>query len=68
MQARYIQIAEQLRGRIASGEYPLGGRIPTENELAQALGVSRPTVRQALDLLAREGDRKSTRLNSSHMA
>ncbi len=55
MQARYIQIAEQLRGRIASGEYPLGGRIPTENELAQALGVSRPTVRQALDLLAREG-------------
>ena len=55
MQARYIQIAEKLRGQIAGGEYPLGGRIPTENELAQALGVSRPTVRQALDLLAREG-------------
>lgn len=55
MQSRYIQIAEQIRGRIASGEYPLGSRIPTENELAAALDVSRPTVRQALDLLAREG-------------
>ena len=55
MQARYIQIAEQLRGQIADGQYPLGGRIPTENELAETLGVSRPTVRQALDLLAREG-------------
>ena len=55
MQARYMQIAEHIRGQIAQGQYPLGGRIPTENELAEALGVSRPTVRQALDLLAREG-------------
>lgn len=55
MQARYIQIAEELRGQIASGQYPMGGRIPAENELAESLGVSRPTVRQALDLLAREG-------------
>ena len=55
MQARYVQIAEQIRGQIASGEYPIGGKIPTENELADALGVSRPTVRQALDLLSREG-------------
>ncbi len=55
MQARYVQIAEELRGRIADGRYPLGGRIPTENELAEGMGVSRPTVRQALDMLAREG-------------
>ena len=55
MQARYVQIAEQIRGQIASGEYPIGGKIPTENELADALGVSRPTVRQAVDLLSREG-------------
>lgn len=55
MQPRYIQIAEQLRSQIARGEYPLGSRIPTENELASLLQVSRPTVRQALDLLAREG-------------
>jgi len=63
MQSRYIQIAEQLRSQIASGEYPLGSRIPTENELAARLGVSRPTVRQALDLLAREG--RLTRVKGS---
>lgn len=55
MQSRYIQIAEKIRRQIAHGEYPLGSRIPTENELAAMLKVSRPTVRQALDLLAREG-------------
>lgn len=55
MQSRYIQIAEKIRRQIVDGEYPLGSRIPTENELAAMLKVSRPTVRQALDLLAREG-------------
>lgn len=53
--ALYVQIAEHLREKIAAGEYSVGSQIPTENELAQQLGVSRPTVRQALDLLAREG-------------
>lgn len=55
MQPRYIQIADQLRNQIASGQYPTGSRIPAENELARQLNASRPTVRQALDLLAREG-------------
>ena len=54
-QALYLQVAEHLRSRIADGEYPVGSRIPTENELAAQLGVSRPTVRQALELLDREG-------------
>lgn len=49
------QAAEYIRARIASGEYALGGRIPTENELCALLGISRPTLRQALDALAREG-------------
>ncbi len=55
MRSRYVQIAEQIRGEIASGQYASGARIPAENELARMLDVSRPTVRQALDLLAREG-------------
>lgn len=62
-QALYIQVAEHIRERIASGEYPLGTQIPTENELAAELGVSRPTVRQALDTLAREG--RLTRVKGS---
>jgi DNA-binding FadR family transcriptional regulator len=37
------------------GEYPVGGRLPTERELAEKLGVSRPTVREALIALEVEG-------------
>ncbi len=55
MQSRYLQIADQIRSQIAGGEYALGDQIPTEYELARQLDVSRPTVRQALDLLTREG-------------
>lgn len=54
-QALYTQIAEYIQERIASGEYPVGSKIPTEYELADQLCVSRPTVRQALDALARQG-------------
>lgn len=54
-QALHEQAAEYIRGRIQSGEYPVGSQIPTENELCALLGVSRPTLRQALDTLAREG-------------
>lgn len=48
---RYIQIAEAIR-RELRGE---GERIPSEHELCARFGVSRPTVRQALDVLVQEG-------------
>ena len=51
----YFQIAETIRQRIFSREYPVGSQMPTEKELSEQFGVSRPTVRQALDTLAREG-------------
>jgi DNA-binding FadR family transcriptional regulator len=51
----YRQIADQLRQLIDHGEYPVGGRLPTERELADMLGVSRPTVREALIALEVEG-------------
>ena len=54
-QPRYLQIVQQLRDRIQNGEYPPNTRIPTENELSVSMGVSRPTVRQALNLLEQEG-------------
>ncbi len=44
----YVQIAEQIRGLIRSGEYERGRQLPSERELAQQLGVSRPTVREAI--------------------
>ena len=44
----YRQIAEQLRGLIHGGEYPVGSRLPPERDLALQLKVSRPSVREAL--------------------
>jgi DNA-binding FadR family transcriptional regulator len=46
------QIAEQLRDAIVSGRFKIGDRLPTEDELAQRYGVSRPSVREALKRLA----------------
>jgi DNA-binding FadR family transcriptional regulator len=44
----YEQIAHRLARSIAEGEYKLGQRLPSERELAQSFGVSRPTVREAI--------------------
>ena len=51
----YRQIADQLRGLILAGEWPVGGRLPAERDLAAQLGVSRPSVREALIALEVEG-------------
>ncbi len=47
-QRLYRQIAEQLSALITSGEFAIGQRLPSERELAASLGVSRPSVREAL--------------------
>ncbi|MDE2626078.1 MAG: FadR family transcriptional regulator [Burkholderiales bacterium] len=51
----YRQIADQLRGLLERGEYAVGSRLPPERDLAQQLGVSRPSVREALIALEVEG-------------
>jgi len=51
----YRQIAQQLRGLIAAGEFDAGTRLPAERDLARQLGVSRPSVREALIALEVEG-------------
>jgi GntR family transcriptional regulator len=51
----WAQIEEQLADRIQSGALTPGERLPPERELADALGVSRLTVRQALASLAARG-------------
>ena len=51
----YIQIAESLLERIASGELPPEERLPSERELSQALNVSRMTLRAALRVLDNKG-------------
>ena len=51
----YRQIADQLRLLIEAGEFPVGARLPPERDLALKLGVSRPSVREALIALEVEG-------------
>jgi GntR family transcriptional regulator len=51
----YKQIAEIIRQRIASGEYPKGARIPTESEMVETWEVARSTARRAIALLRDDG-------------
>jgi len=51
----YRQIADQLRQLIQSGEFALGTKLPPERDLATKMGVSRPSVREALIALEVEG-------------
>lgn len=49
------QIAEQIRSSILAGEFTPGEKLPPERELAELFGVSRPSVRQAINMLASSG-------------
>jgi GntR family transcriptional regulator, transcriptional repressor for pyruvate dehydrogenase complex len=51
----YQQVADQIRGLIQAGQFKLGQRLPSERELAQQLGVSRPSLREALIALEIDG-------------
>ncbi len=49
------QIADQIRTSILNGEFSPGDKLPPERELAEMFGVSRPSVREALNILAAAG-------------
>lgn len=49
------QIADQIRSSILSGEFSPGDKLPPERELAEMFGVSRPSVREALNILSSAG-------------
>jgi len=57
--ARPLRLSEELSGelqrRIASGDLPPGGRLPTEKALGDAFGVSRAVVREAIARLKADG-------------
>lgn len=48
-------VYRQLVTKISGGAYGADGKLPSENELARAFGVSRPVVREALGRLRKEG-------------
>lgn len=49
------QVCQQIRENIAGGVWPAGTKIPSENKLAELYGVSRVTVRAAIQRLASLG-------------
>jgi DNA-binding transcriptional MocR family regulator len=51
----YLQIRDQIRDLVLSGDLPLGARLPPERQLAAALGVNRTTISNAYHELAADG-------------
>jgi GntR family transcriptional regulator len=51
----YVQAIDALRTLLQEGGYVAGARLPSEPELAQRLGISRPTLREALQSLEEDG-------------
>ncbi|MBL8643565.1 MAG: GntR family transcriptional regulator, partial [Rhodospirillaceae bacterium] len=51
---RYYQVYLTIRDWIYNGNYNRGAQLPTETELCETFGVSRITVRKAVDLLAED--------------
>lgn len=49
METRYATLSNKLTKRIGTGEYRVGEYLPSEKQLACEFGVSRPTVRRALE-------------------
>lgn len=50
-----IQVSDQLRDAILSGDFAPGDKLPPERELAEMFEVSRPSVREAINILASAG-------------
>ena len=50
-----ISAEQQILAGIQSGKYPIGSNLPPERELARDLQVTRPTLREVLQRLARDG-------------
>ena len=51
----YVRLAAALRAEVRRGRWTVGEALPSERDLAEALEVSRVTVRKTMDLLMREG-------------
>ncbi|WP_155299406.1 GntR family transcriptional regulator [Deinococcus kurensis] len=50
-----LHAEDTLLARLLDGTYPPGSTLPAERELAASLGVTRPTLREALQRLGRDG-------------
>jgi len=53
--ALYYQVEESIRTMVESGKWPLGTKLPTEDELSNYFSVSRTTIRQAINRMVEAG-------------
>ncbi|HVU78116.1 MAG TPA: GntR family transcriptional regulator [Gaiellaceae bacterium] len=67
-QPRYLQVYRLIASQISSGRLSAGERVPPERLLMETLGVSRTTVRKALELLAADGLIESSPRRGSFVA
>jgi len=54
-QTHYLAVRDHLAGRIATGEIPQSGKLPSERQLQAGTGIARGTIREALFQLEAEG-------------
>jgi DNA-binding GntR family transcriptional regulator len=52
---KYAQVVAEIKRRIESGEYAPGALLPSEHQLVDSFGVSRPTIVKALSALRQDG-------------
>jgi DNA-binding GntR family transcriptional regulator len=52
---KYAQVVGEIKRRIESGEYPPGTLLPSEHQLVEQFGVSRPTIVKSLSALRQDG-------------
>jgi GntR family transcriptional regulator len=52
---KYYQLANILRKKVENGDFKAHDAIPSERQLEEQYNLSRPTIRQAIDLLERQG-------------
>ncbi|MDU1887944.1 MAG: winged helix-turn-helix domain-containing protein, partial [Enterococcus faecalis] len=46
----YLEVADQIKEDILSGNYPVGTFLPTETELEEMFNVSKITIRRAIEM------------------
>jgi GntR family transcriptional regulator len=63
----YRQLAEIIRGRIASGEYPKGSRLPSESDFMEEFEIGRNTARRAVAVLRDEGSVETVATRGSYV-
>lgn len=61
------QVYDQMKAQIVSGAWPANEKIPSENQLMEIFGVSRTTVRQAIQKLVAIGYLETRRGEGSYV-